>query len=150
MLVRFIKYFPFARMDCIIPRFTVSCSQCAVSCEHLRFGCISSDSVKCKGAPCVQGSDAPIKTARNGKKPCAAFNAQHKAFLCCRFLIAFAPPFFLLCFMQDYHLVVFISITAMSLSSSAVSSSMLSGLRDLVDNPTPAYPCTCVWIPVAP
>ena len=37
------------------------------------------------------------------KKPCAAFNTQHRTFLCCKFLIAFAPLFFLSCFMQGCH-----------------------------------------------
>lgn len=41
-------------MDCTIPRFTVSCNRCTVSCGLLWFGYISSDSVKCKGSSCVQ------------------------------------------------------------------------------------------------
>ena len=49
------KYLLFARMDCTIPRFTVSCSRCAALCDLLRFGWLLPDSVKCKGAPCVQG-----------------------------------------------------------------------------------------------
>ena len=35
------------------------------------------------------------------KKPCAAFDAQHRAFLCFRLLFALTPPFFVSCFMQD-------------------------------------------------
>ena len=54
MLVGFVKYLPPARMDCTIPRFTVSCSQCAASRSLLRFRRLSSDSMTCKGASCVQ------------------------------------------------------------------------------------------------
>ena len=51
----FVKYLPSMRMDYTVLRFTVSCSRCAVSCDLLRFGLLSYDSVKYKGAPCVQG-----------------------------------------------------------------------------------------------
>lgn len=59
MFVGFVKYLPSVRMDCTIPRFTVSCSRCAVSRDLLRFSWLSSDSVKCKGASCVQGIEYP-------------------------------------------------------------------------------------------
>ena len=126
MLAGFVKYLPSAYMDCTVPRFTVSCSRYAASHDLLRLGYISSDSVKRKGASYVQGIECGAQNRQKRKKPCAAFNTQRRAFLCCGFLIAFAPLFFLLCFMQDCHLVVFISITAMSLSSNVVSSSVES------------------------
>lgn len=100
MLAWFVKYLPSARMDCIIPWFTVSCRRCAVSCDLLRFDSLSSDFVKYKGAPCVQGIEYAAQNPQKRKKPCAAFNTQYRAFLCCRFLIAFAPLLFLSCFMQ--------------------------------------------------
>ena len=59
MVDGFVKYLPSACMDCTIPRFTVSCSRCAASRDLLRFGWLSSDSVKCKGASCVQGIEYP-------------------------------------------------------------------------------------------
>ncbi len=59
MLVGFVKYLPSARMDCTIPRFTVSCIRYAALRDLLRFGWLSSDSVKCKGASCVQGIEYP-------------------------------------------------------------------------------------------
>ena len=59
MLVGFVKYLPSACMDCTIPRFTVSCSRCAALRDLLRFGWLSSDSVKRKGASCVQGIEYP-------------------------------------------------------------------------------------------
>jgi len=80
-------------MDCTIPRFTVSCNRSAVSCDLLRFGCISSDLMKCKGTPCVQGIEYAAQNRQKRKKPCAAFNTQHGAFLCCRFLLASTPLF---------------------------------------------------------
>ena len=83
MLAGFVKCFSFVRMDCTIPRFTVSCSLYAASHDLLRFGYISSDSEKCKGASCVQGIECGAQNRQNGKKPCAAFNTQHRAFLCC-------------------------------------------------------------------
>ena len=47
-----------------------ACFDGYVSCDLLRFGCILSDSVKCKGTPCVQRvSNMPSKTARNRKSP---------------------------------------------------------------------------------
>ena len=61
----FVKYLLFARMDCTIPRFTVSCSRCAALCDLLRFGWLLPDSVKCKGTPCVQGIKC---TAQNHQK----------------------------------------------------------------------------------
>ena len=103
MLAWFVKFLPFARMDCIIPWFTVSCSRCAAPRDFLQLGYISSDSVKCKGASCVQGIKYAAQNHQKRKKLCAAFNTQHRAFLCCRFLIAFAPLFFLSCFMQGCH-----------------------------------------------
>ena len=59
MLAGFMKYLPSARMDRTVPRFTVSCSRCVVSRDLLRFNWLSSDSVKCKGASCVQGIEYP-------------------------------------------------------------------------------------------
>ena len=99
----FVKYLLFARMDCTVPRFTVSCSRCAVSCDLLRFDSLSSDSVKCKGVSYEQGIEYAAQNRQKRKKPCAAFNTQHRAFLCCRFLIVLAPLFFLSCFMQGCH-----------------------------------------------
>ena len=69
--------------------------------------CISSESVKCKCAPCVQGIEYAVQNRQKRKRPCAAFNTLRRAFLCCRFLIALAPLFFLSCFMQGCHLVDF-------------------------------------------
>ena len=83
-LAWFVKFLPFARMDCIIPWFTVSCSRCAAPRDLLRLGYISSDSVKNKGASCVQGIKYAAQNRQKRKKPCAAFNTQHRAFLCCR------------------------------------------------------------------
>ena len=68
MLAGFVKYLPSASMDCTIPRFTAQCSQCAVSCAPLLFGCISSDSVKRKGAPCVQGIDCGAQNRQKWEK----------------------------------------------------------------------------------
>ena len=79
MLAGFVKYLPSARMDCIIPRFTVSCSRCVASCDLLRFGWLSSDSVKCKGVSCVQDIEYAAQNRQKRKKPCAAFNTQHRA-----------------------------------------------------------------------
>ena len=104
MLVGFVKYLPSARMDCTIPQFTVSCSRCAVSCDLLRLDWLSSDSVKYKGTSCVQGIEYAAQNRQKRKQPCAAFNTQRRAVLCCRFLIAFAPLLFLSCFMQGCHL----------------------------------------------
>ena len=75
----FVKYLPSARMDCIVPRFTVSCSRCAASRDLLRFGWLLSDSVKCKGASCVQGIECVAQNRQKRKKPCAALNTQHRA-----------------------------------------------------------------------
>ena len=79
MLVGFVKYLPSACMDCTIPRFTVSCSRCAALRDLLRFGWLSSDSVKCKGAPCGQGIVCDAQNRQKRKKPCAAFDTQHRA-----------------------------------------------------------------------
>ena len=68
MLAGFVKYLPPARMDCTIPRFTVSCSLYAASHDLLRFGYISSDSVKCKVAPCVQGIEYAAQNRQKGEK----------------------------------------------------------------------------------
>ena len=59
MLDGFVMCFSFARMDCTVPRFTVSCSQYAASHGLLRFSWLSSDSVKRKGVSCVQGIEYP-------------------------------------------------------------------------------------------
>ena len=69
MLAWFVKYLPSARMDCIVPRFTVSCSRCAASCDLLRFGWSSSDSVKCKGASCVQSIKYAAQNRQKWKSP---------------------------------------------------------------------------------
>ena len=53
ILAGFIKYLPLACMDYIVPRFTVSRSRCTISRELLRFGWLSSDSVKCKDLSCI-------------------------------------------------------------------------------------------------
>ena len=79
MLAGRMKYLLFARMDCIVPRFTVSCSRCTISRDLLRFGWLLSDSVKCKGAPCVQDIEYAAQNRQKRKKPCAAFNTQHRA-----------------------------------------------------------------------
>ena len=75
----FVKYLPSARMDCIVPRFTVSCSRCAASRALLWFSWLSSDSVKCKGMSCVQGIECGAQNRQKRKNPCAAFNTQHSA-----------------------------------------------------------------------
>lgn len=80
-LVGFVKYLPSAYMDCTIPRFTVSCNRCTVSCGLLWFGYISSDSVKCKGSSCVQNIELCRPKLPETKKPCVAFNTQHRAIL---------------------------------------------------------------------
>ena len=49
--------------------------------------------MKGKGAVYVQGIECGAQNRQKWKKPCAAFNTQHRAFLCCRLLIAFAPFF---------------------------------------------------------
>ena len=59
MLVGFVKYLPSVCMGCTVTRFTVSWSRCAASRDLLRFVWLSSDSVKCKGASCVQGIEYP-------------------------------------------------------------------------------------------
>ncbi len=79
MLTGFVKYLPLARIDCTIPRFTVSRSRCAASRDLLWFGWLSSDSVKCKGASCVQGIECGAQNRLKWKKPCAALNTQHRA-----------------------------------------------------------------------
>ena len=76
MLAGFVKYLPLVRMDCTIPRFTVLCSRCTASCDFLRFGWLSSDSVKCKGAVCVQVIECGAQNRQKWKKPCAAFNTR--------------------------------------------------------------------------
>lgn len=53
MLAGFIKYLPLACIDYIVPRFAVSCSRCTISRDLLRFGWLSSDSVKCKDLSCI-------------------------------------------------------------------------------------------------
>ena len=79
MFAGFVKYLPSARMDCTVPRFTGSCSRCAASRDLLRFGWLSSDSVKCKGVSCVQDIEYAAQNRQKRKKPCAAFNTQHRA-----------------------------------------------------------------------
>lgn len=79
MLAGFVKCFSFVRMDCTIPRFTVSCSRCAASRGLLRFSWLSSDSVKCKGVSCVQGIECCAQNRLKWKKPCATFNTQYRA-----------------------------------------------------------------------
>ena len=79
MLAGFVKYLPSACMDCTIPRFTASCSRCAAPRDLLRFGWLSSDSVKCKGASCVQDIERGAQNCQKRKKPCATFNTQHRA-----------------------------------------------------------------------
>ena len=75
----FVKYLPSARMDCTVPRFAVSCRWYAVSRDLLRFGWLSSDSTKYKGASCVQGIECVAQNRQKRKKPCAALNTQHRA-----------------------------------------------------------------------
>ena len=53
MLAGFIKYLPLACIDYIVLRFMVSCSRCRISRDLLRFGWLSSDSVKCKDLSCI-------------------------------------------------------------------------------------------------
>ena len=69
MLAGFMKYLPSARMDCIVPRFTVSCSRCAASRALLWFSWLSSDSVKCKGASCVQSIKYAAQNRQKWKSP---------------------------------------------------------------------------------
>ncbi len=76
MLAGFVKCFSFVRMDCTVPRFTVSCSRCAVSRDLLLFGWLSSDSMKRRGAFCVQGIECAAQKRQKQKKPCAAFNTR--------------------------------------------------------------------------
>ena len=78
MLAGFVKYLPPVRMNCTIPRFTVSCSRCAASCDLLWFEWLSSNSVKCKGVSCVQCIECGAQNRQKRKKPCAAFNMQHR------------------------------------------------------------------------
>lgn len=78
MLAGFVKYLPSARMDCTVPRFTVSCSRCAASRGILRFCWLSSDSVKCKGVSCVQGIECGAQNRQKRKKPWTTFNTQHR------------------------------------------------------------------------
>ena len=79
MVAGFMKYLPSARMDCTVPRFTVPSSRCAASRDLLRFGWLSSDSVKHEGASCVQGIECGAQNRQKREKPCAAFNTQHRA-----------------------------------------------------------------------
>ena len=78
MLTGFVKYLPSARMDCTIPRFTVSRSLCAASRDLLRFCWLLFDFVKCKGASCVQGIECDDQNRQKQKKPGATFNTQHR------------------------------------------------------------------------
>ena len=82
MLAVFVKYLPSARMGYTVPRFTAQCSQCTASRDLLWLGWLSSDSAKYKGASCVQGIKYADQNRQKRKKPCAAFNTQHRAFLC--------------------------------------------------------------------
>ena len=79
MLTGFVKYLPSARMDCTVPRFTVSCSRYAASRDILRFCWLSSDFVKCKGVSCVQGIEHGAQNRQKREKPCASSHAQRKA-----------------------------------------------------------------------
>ena len=76
------NYAQSARMGYTVPRFTAQCSQCAASRDLLWLGWLSSDSAKYKGASCVQGIKYADQNRQKRKKPCAAFNTQHRAFLC--------------------------------------------------------------------
>ena len=78
MLAGFVKCFSFVRMDCTAPRFTVSCSRCTASRDLLRFGLLSSDFVRCKGASCVQGIKYAAQNRQKRKKAlcCAQYAAQ--------------------------------------------------------------------------
>ena len=69
MLVGFVKYLLPACMDFTVPQFTVSHSLCAASRDLLRFGWLLSDSVKCKGAPCVQGIECGAQNRQKSKPP---------------------------------------------------------------------------------
>ena len=79
MVAGFVKYLLSARMDRTVPRFTVQYSRCAASRDLLRFSWLSSDSMKCKGAPCGQGIVCDAQNRQKRKKPCAAFDTQHRA-----------------------------------------------------------------------
>ena len=81
MLAGFVKHLPSACIDCTVPRFTVSCSRYTTSRDLLRFSWLSSDSVKCKGTSCVQGIEYAAQNRQKRKKPCAAFNTQHRAYI---------------------------------------------------------------------
>ena len=78
MVAGFVKYLLSARMDRTVPRFTVQYSRCAASRDLLRFSWLSSDSMKCKGSPCVQGIECDTQTRQKRRKPCATFNTQHR------------------------------------------------------------------------
>ena len=77
MLAGFVKYLMSARMDCTVPRFTVTRSWCAVPCDLLRFGCLSFESVKRKDAPRVRASNVILKIDRNEKAMCHVQYAAH-------------------------------------------------------------------------
>ena len=78
MLAGFVKYLPSARMDCTVPRFTAQYSRCVVSRDLLRFSWLSSDSAKCKGAPCVQGIECTAQNRRKQKTLAAGLQVQLK------------------------------------------------------------------------
>ena len=78
MLAGFVKYLPLARIDRTVPRFTVQYSRYAASRDLLRFSWLSSDSMKCKGSPCVQGIEGDTQNRQKRRKPCATFNTQHR------------------------------------------------------------------------
>ena len=78
MVDGFVMCFSFARMDCTVPRFTVSCSRYAASRGLLRFSWLSSDSAKCKGAPCVQGIECTAQNRRKQKTLAAGLQVQLK------------------------------------------------------------------------
>ena len=70
MVAGFVKYLLSARMDRTVPRFTVQYSQCAASRDLLRFSWLSSDSMKCKGSPCVQGIECDTQNRQKRKTLC--------------------------------------------------------------------------------
>ena len=77
MLAGFVKHLPSVRMDCTVPRFTVSCSRYAALRDLLRFGWLSSDSAKCKGVSCVQGIEYAAQNRQKWEK--TLFRVQYAA-----------------------------------------------------------------------
>ena len=85
MLAGRMKYLLFARMDYTVPRFAVSCSRCTTSCDLLRLGWLLTDSVKYKGAFCVQ--DIVFGAYNRQEEP----SLMRKLLLCTPYFFSFKP-----------------------------------------------------------